>query len=204
MEYKPRTFTFPEIPGLSKAQLDLHISLYQGYVKHVNLLHTQMNRLASMGGDGEFTYAIQELRRRLGFEWNGMRLHEYFFETLENGPQTLMADSPLYTALTKQYGSFSKWLEIFQNVSARGPGWALLNYDTLSNTFFHTWVADHEVGHLAGATVILALDHWEHAYFVDYKPVDKGAYVTAYLNAVNWQTVGVRFVHATRVSGSPN
>jgi Fe-Mn family superoxide dismutase len=200
MEYTPRTFTLPDIAGLSKEQIELHLGLYQGYVKHVTLLHTQMNKLAMTGEDGEFTYAVQELRRRLGFEWNGMRLHELYFEALEGGAQTLMADSPLYTALTKQYGSFSKWLEIFKNVSARGPGWAILNYDAPSNKFFHTWVADHEIGHLAGATVLLALDHWEHAYLVDYKPADKGEYVSAYMNAVNWQTVSLRFTETTGVN----
>jgi len=193
MDYQARTFDLPEVPGLSKEQLDTHIGLYEGYVKHVNLLHEQLNKHAAANTEGEYTYTIQELRRRLGFEWNGMRLHELYFEVLEGGAQTMLADSALYQALDTQYGGFSKWLEIFKKVSARGPGWAILNYDPVSKRFFNNWVADHEIGQLAGAPIVLALDHWEHAFMVDYKPSEKSTYIEKYLAAVNWKTVAERF-----------
>jgi Fe-Mn family superoxide dismutase len=178
---------------LSKEQLEMHLGLYEGYVKHVNLLHDQLNTLAAQNSGGDFDYAISELRRRLGFEWNGMRLHELYFEALEGGGQTLLADTALYKALSKQYGNYSSWLEIFEKTNARGPGWALLHYDPVQKIFFNTWVADHDVGHLAGTPIILAVDHWEHAFLVDYKPNEKGAYVQAYINALNWETVAKRF-----------
>ncbi len=199
MEYVAKDFGLPEtIPGLSKKQLDLHLELYAGYVKHVNLLSAQQNKLAAAGAEGEFTYAIQELRRRLGFEWNGMRLHELYFEALVGGSQVLMADSLLYAAIVKQYGSFSKWLEIFQSISTRGPGWAILHYDPIQQQFLHTWVADHEVGQLAGVPILLAVDHWEHAYLVDYTPKTKSEYIEAYFAALNWHTVSSRFDNAAR------
>ncbi len=191
MEYTSRTFTLPKIVGLSEKQLALHIGLYEGYVKHVNLLTSQMNKLAQTGED--FGYAIAELRRRLGFEWNGMRLHELYFEPLEGGPKPLHADTALYTHLKTQYGSFSQWLDIFAKVTARGPGWALLNYDPQAQRFFHTWVADHEIGQLATLPALIALDHWEHAYLIDYTPSEKAAYVTAYLEALNWDVIAKRF-----------
>ena len=191
MNYEKRTFELPDIKGISKEQLALHISLYEGYVTNVNTLMTQMNALAKLGD--EFTYSVTELRRRLGFEWNGMRLHELYFGALEGGAKVLLADTKLFEALAKQYGSFSNWLEIFSKLSARGPGWALLNYDPVAKHFHHTWVADHEVGHLASLPVILAVDHWEHAYLVDYLPPDKGMYVQSYLNALNWEIISSRF-----------
>ena len=191
MEYTAKTFNLPDIKGLSKAQMQLHIGLYEGYVKHVNLLMSQMNSMARHGD--EYAYGIAELRRRLGFEWNGMHLHELYFGALEGGKQNLPATSKLYKALADQYGSFSDWLEIYKKVSARGPGWALLNYDPEAKHFFHTWVADHEVGQLATLPCIIALDHWEHAFMVDYKPAEKNVYVDAYLNALNWETVAKRF-----------
>lgn len=196
MEYTARTFNLPDINGLSKEQLDLHIGLYEGYVKHVNLLHSQLNKLAAEGET--YTYAIAELQRRLGFEWNGMHLHELYFEVLEDGPKTLLADTELYKALSTQYGSFSNWFDIFSKISARGPGWAILNYDPRAKRFFHTWVADHEVGQLATLPAILVIDHWEHAYLVDYTPGEKGAYVAAYLAAVNWEFIAKRFDAATK------
>ncbi len=194
MEYTTRTFDLPkEIKGLSAKQLELHLGLYDGYVKHVNLLHAQLNKLAQASDDNEYAYAIAELRRRLGFEWNGMRLHELYFEALEGGTKVLMADSALYKALAKQYGSFSNWLDIFSKLSARGPGWAILNYDPTAERFFHVWVADHELGQLATLPALIALDHWEHAYLVDYTPATKAEYVAAYLAALNWETVAQRF-----------
>jgi Fe-Mn family superoxide dismutase len=190
MEYTARTFDIPEIDGISKEQIELHLGLYEGYVKHVNLLMSQMHELAS--SDTDYSYSIAEMRRRLGFEWNGMRLHELYFGALEGGSTALLASTTLYKDLTEQYGSFSKWLTIFTKLSARGPGWALLTYDPVAKHYFHVWVADHEVGQLATLPVIIALDHWEHAYLKDYAPSEKGAYVEAYLKALNWQTIEKR------------
>jgi len=197
MNYEPRTFNIPEVKGISEDQLKPHLGLYEGYVTHVNLLMSQLNKLAQQGD--EFTYSISELRRRLGFEWNGMRLHEYYFETLEGGSTALLANTKLYEALSKQYGSFSSWLEIFSKFSARGSGWAILNYDPVEKHFFHSWVANHEVGHLATLPVIIALDHWEHAYLKDYLPAEKSSYVDAYIKNINWETVSARFDKAIKL-----
>jgi Fe-Mn family superoxide dismutase len=191
MSYQPHTFTFPEIKGISVEQLKLHLGLYEGYVAHTNLLLTQMNKLAESGD--AFSYSVSELRRRLGFEWNGMRLHENYFEALEGGSKVLLADTKLFETLAKQYGSFSNWINIFSKVSARGSGWALLNFDPITKHFHHTWVAEHEIGHLATLPIIIAVDHWEHAYLKDYTPGEKSIYVEAYLNALNWQTISSRF-----------
>jgi Fe-Mn family superoxide dismutase len=191
MSYQSHTFTFPEIKGLSVEQLKLHLGLYEGYVAHTNLLLAQMNKLAESGD--AFTYSLSELRRRLGFEWNGMRLHENYFEALEGGSKVLLADTKLFEALGKQYGSFTNWIDIFSKLSARGPGWAILNYDPIAKHFYHTWVAEHEIGHLATLPILIAVDHWEHAYLKDYAPGEKSKYVEAYLNALNWQTIGARF-----------
>lgn len=190
MSYTPRTFTFPQIEGISTELLQLHIGLYEGYVKHVNLLNTELEKL---GSEEAHTYAAQELRKRLGFEWNGMRLHELYFEQIAAGADAADAQSSLTTALSAQFGSFEAWLASFAKLSARGPGWALLTYDPVASVFHHVWVADHEIGHLAGLPVLLALDHWEHAYLKDYAPSEKGSYVAVYLRAVNWSLVGARF-----------
>ena len=192
MEYTARSFSLPkEIPGLSSKQVELHLGLYAGYIKQVNHHMLQMRSLAM--SDTDFTYALNELRRRLSFEWNGMHLHELYFEALEQGPTSLHADSKLYQALVKQYGGLTDWLTVFKKVAARGPGWALLTYDPQAQHFFHVWVSDHEVGHLGSLPIIVALDHWEHAYLVDYAPSEKGKYVDAYLSALNWDVLAKRF-----------
>lgn len=195
MSYAPKTFDLPDVQGISKEQFALHIKLYEGYVTHVNTLMEQMNTLAESGDT--FTYAVSELRRRLGFEFNGMRLHELYFNALEGGAKNLLGNTKLYEALSKQYGSFSAWLEIFTALSARGPGWAILHYDHEKEHFFHTWVSEHEIGQLATLPIIIAVDHWEHAYLVDYSPSEKGTYVEAYLKALNWETISKRFETVT-------
>jgi Fe-Mn family superoxide dismutase len=190
MTHQHRSFTIPEIPGISREQLMIHLGLYEGYVKHVNLLESELRALDQAP---EHAYVVGELRKRRGFEWNGMRLHELYFEQIEGAPSTLTADTNLFAALTKQFGGFTEWHEMFRTLTARGPGWALLTYDTVNSTFENIWVEDHQVGQLAGTPIVLALDHWEHAYMVDYRPADKMKYIDAYLAAVNWKTVATRF-----------
>jgi Fe-Mn family superoxide dismutase len=191
MHYTPKNYSFPAIQGISAETLALHVGLYNGYVTNVNILHDQLNALAHLGD--AHVYAVAELRRRLGFEWNGMRLHEIYFDALVGGAKPLMGRHALYAALAKQYGSYSEWLSVFSKVSARGPGWALLCYDAVQDTFLHVWIADHDIGALATLSVILAVDYWEHAYLKEYAPAERQKYVDAYLSALNWETVAGRF-----------
>lgn len=198
MQYEARIFSLPEIQGLSKKQLDAHLGLYQGYVKHVNLLSGELSRLAVASPDNAYT--VGELRKRLGFEFNGMRLHELYFEQIESSAQIINADTQFYSAIVKQFGSYDMWYEEFMHLSGRGPGWALLDYDPVAKQFHHVWVSDHEVGQLAGCPVIFALDHWEHAYLVDYLPAEKQKYLDAYFAAVNWSIIASRFDAVLSVS----
>lgn len=190
MKYEAKIFTLPEVPGVSAKQIEEHVKLYQGYVKHVNLIDDELKELgADAAKNGHLT---QELRRRLGFEFNGMRLHEYYFGDLEGGPKALPA-SPLWNLLIAEYGSVDAWKESFKKIVARGSGWALLNYDPIAKCLHMNWVTNHDEGQLATLPVVVALDVWEHAYMVDYLPGDKMKYVDAYLAALNMETIAARF-----------
>lgn len=190
MQYQAKTFSLPVIQGLSQKQIEAHLGLYQGYVKQTNSLLTALSTLSS---DPNNAYIVGELRKRFGFEWNGMRLHEFYFEQLEGGSHMINADMKLYSVLAKQFGSFDRWLEEFTHLSGRGPGWSLLDYDPASKQFHHVWVEDHQIGQLAGAEIIVAVDHWEHAYLLDYIPAEKQKYLDAYFAAINWEVVSKRF-----------
>jgi superoxide dismutase, Fe-Mn family len=193
MHYTAKTFTIPAIHGISPKQIDEHLKLYAGYVTHVNKMY---DALAELAQDSEKNgYVMQELRRRLGFEFNGMRLHEYYFGDLEGGMQPINAESKLFEALSTQFGSFEKWLDSFKKTVARGSGWAILNYDPSVRRFHNNWVTNHDEGHLATLPAIIAMDVWEHAYLLDYVPSDKQKYIDAYLNALNWTTISARFEH---------
>lgn len=191
--YTPQTFNLPELPGLSEKQIKAHLGLYEGYVKHVNVLREQIAELTALGAE-KYAYAIMETRRRLGFEFNGMRMHEYYFTQLEGGASPLDGESALAKAATEKYGSVEAFMTHFKSVGmSRGIGWAVLYADPVGNTVHTAWVADHELGQLGGLPIILAMDMWEHAFMVDYLPAEKKNYVEAFLANLNWNVVEKRF-----------
>lgn len=185
MEYTPRAFTIPTLSGLSEKQLSVHLGLYEGYVKHVNLIRQKIKELSDSGGDN--SYLINELRRRFAFEFDGMRMHEYYFEQLEGGLEEHTEGSALATLATEKYGSWSSFIEHIKEVAGtRGIGWVVVYYDPSARTLHTVFVSDHELGQLSGLPIIFALDLWEHAFMVDYVPAEKKSYVEAYLANTNW------------------
>lgn len=189
--YQAKTFDLPSIEGISDKQVEEHLKLYQGYVTHINKLYDELKELRE---DAEKNnHLMQELRRRVGFEFNGMRLHEYYFGDLEGGPNTLPDTSTLSTMINDAFGSFDVWKTVFKSIVARGSGWAIMNYDPQAERLFLNWVTNHDEGQMATLPVVVAMDAWEHAYMVDYVPGDKGKYFDAYINALNWETIAARF-----------
>ena len=197
--YTPKTFALPELVGLSEKQIKVHLALYEGYVKHVNLIAEKMNAVRS----GELTldpYIVAELRRRFAFEFDGMRMHEYYFEQLEatpteGGSPALNSESALAKAVTEKYGSTDAFVEHIKDVAgSRGIGWVVVYQDIRANNIIHTtFVGDHEIGQLGGLPIILALDMWEHAFMIDYVPAEKKSYVEAFFKNLNWSVVENRF-----------
>ena len=191
MEYKPKQFSFRSLDGISEKQLDVHIKLYEGYVTHINKL---VSVLEDLQKDKEKNaYAIAEVVRRMGFEWNGMRMHEHYFEQWE-GEHIPLSDA-LEGALAKQWGgSIENMVSDFKATAMmRGIGWTLLSKDNVSDNFFIHWVSDHELGQLNDTTTILALDMWEHAFMVDYTPAEKAQYVDAWFKNLNGEVISKRF-----------
>lgn len=190
MVYTPKTFNIGELAGISKESIDLHLGLYAGYVKHVNVIH---ERIAAYKYEAEANgYAIAEMQRRLGFEFGGMKNHEAYFEQLEGGPKDL-TDSKLKTMLINTYGSLEGFLAHFRTIAlTRGVGWAMLYRDESTDTLVATWVDEQHLGQLPGLDLILALDMWEHSYMRDYLPADKGRYIDAFFANLNWEVVEKR------------
>jgi Fe-Mn family superoxide dismutase len=196
MTYTARTFNLPELKGLSKKQIEVHLALYEGYVKHTNLIMEKIEKLREQSAEDN-AYLISELRRRLGFEFDGMRMHEYYFDQLEEGPTRADENSPLSAAATERYGSWEKFIAHLKEVAGtRGIGWVVVSFDPVVRALHTVWVNDHEVGQLAGLPIILALDMWEHAFMVDYMPADKKSYVDAFLDNMNWSVSEERFADA--------
>ncbi len=191
--YEAKKFDLPALANLSEKQITAHIGLYEGYVKHMNVLREQ---IASLETDKEKNaYAIMEVRRRLGFEFNGMRMHEYYFSQFEKGPAEAHGKSALAKAVGEKYGSWENFVAHFSAVGmSRGIGWSVLYHDPIGNTPHVAWVSDHELGQLGSLPIILAMDMWEHAFMVDYLPAEKKSYVEAFLKNQNWGVAEERFV----------
>jgi Fe-Mn family superoxide dismutase len=188
--YQEATFNLPVMTGLSNKQLEVHLKLYAGYVKNVNALEQKITELKADSATNAL--ALSELTRRYAFEWNGMRLHEYYFEAL--GGNGEIFPSPLTEAITQTWGSVEAWQAEFQAMGVmRGIGWVLLMKDDRTGQLRNIWISDHELGHLAGGKVMLALDVWEHAFMVDYLPAERAQYIQAWFSNLNWQTVIQRF-----------
>jgi Fe-Mn family superoxide dismutase len=191
--YTPKTFTVPALQGISQKQIDVHLGLYTGYVKSINLLREQIADLTAQDAE-KYAFAIESTRRRLGFEFNGMRMHEFYFPQWEEGPSEAPLGSDLDKALSAKYGSWDEFVDHFKKVGmSRGPGWCTLAWDASGNTPHISWTSDHELGTLADVKVLLTMDMWEHAYMVDYFPAEKMKHIEAFLKNLNWKTVEKRF-----------
>jgi superoxide dismutase, Fe-Mn family len=190
MAYAARSWSL-DLKGLSKAQLDVHFALYQGYVTNTNRLNETIAALIKDGKGN--TPDCAEMKRRLGFEYNGMVLHEYYFDNL-GATAPLSKEAALYKKLSEGYGSYETWEADFKNTGLmRGIGWAILYQDPGTKVLTNHWISDHEVGHIAGFTPILVMDVWEHAYTVDFKATERAKYIEAFMANVNWDTVAKRF-----------
>ncbi len=177
--------------GLSEQLLKNHFTLYQGYVTNTNKLSDTLAAMLEDGNTGTPEYA--ELKRRFGWEWNGMRLHEYYFDNMVKGGKSLNADSPLSKKLVEEFGSLENWEKDFKATGAlRGIGWTALYLDTASKRVFNTWINEHDAGHLSGCTPLLIMDVFEHAFMIDYG-LKRAGYIDAFFKNIDWTVVSSRF-----------
>lgn len=178
------------MPGFSEKLVADHIKLYQGYVNNVNALSEKLS--AMLTGGQERTPEYAELKRRFGWEFGGMRLHELYFGNL-GGPGTPRLDSHVHKAIRESFGSYEAWKKDFTATGAmRGIGWAVLYKDKVSGRLFNAWVNEHDGGQLAGCVPLLVMDVFEHAYLTDYR-LERAKYIEAFMNAIEWEAADRRF-----------
>ncbi len=190
MAYTARDFSsLIGMEGLSETLLANHFTLYQGYVNNTNKVMDILSSLLREGKEGTPEYA--ELKRRLGFEFDGMRLHELYFGNL-GGEKPLDGSSKLAKKMASDFGSYQAWERDFKATGMmRGIGWAILYQDNVTGRLFNQWINEHEVGHPAGCTPILIMDVFEHAYISDYG-LKRAAYIEAFFKNINWDVVDSR------------
>jgi Fe-Mn family superoxide dismutase len=190
--YETKTFSIPELTGISAKNIEEHLGLYAGYVKNTNAI------LESLKRADDSDYARAEMQRRFSFEYNGMKNHEYYFGALEGGAKELSTDVALHQKITEQWGSFNVWLDTFKKLSkTRGVGWAILYYDRDADLLLNVWIDEQHLGHLNSAQYIVGIDMWEHAFVADYQPSGKGQYIEDYLSNLNWEKPADLFAEAS-------
>jgi Fe-Mn family superoxide dismutase len=192
--YTPKKFDLAGLQGISDNTLQVHFGLYEGYVKNTNLLNEQIHEIVAAGKAAGADPHFAELTRRLGFEYNGMRLHEYYFGNMTKAaggaPSGALSD-----ALGASFGDFESWKKDFTATGAmRGVGWAIAYQDPWTGRISNHWITLHEDGNVAGFVPILVMDAWEHAFLLDYKPAERPKYIEAFFANIDWNAVESRLV----------
>ena len=181
-KYFEQKFNIPALKGMSAKTIEEHLKLYAGYVKNLN----------------ETLEGKQDIRR-LGFEYNGMRNHEIYFASLEDGSHSLPDNSLLKEQITKDFVSIELWLNTFKALAlTRGIGWVILYWDNKNKCLINAWIEEQHISQLQDCTPILALDMWEHSYVADYQPSGKKNYVEDFFLNLNWEKIEGNFNNATK------
>ena len=201
--YTPRQFDLSGLKGISDETLEMHFKLYEGYVKETNKLTEKISQfIADANVDQEEMPAYSELTRRLGFEYNGMVLHEYYFDNLLKGGGIGDATktSEFAKAAETSFGSYEVWKADFVGIGKmRGVGWAICYQNPSNGRLSNHWITLHETGNVAGFNPILVMDVWEHAFLLDYKPAERPKYIEAFFSNIAWDAVEQRLKKITGV-----
>lgn len=188
MSYEPKNYErLLGTAGFSDQLLKNHFTLYQGYVTNTNKLADDLHASEKQGWIGTPGYG--EMKRRFGWEFDGMRLHEYYFENMVKGGKAHDAKSALHQKIEKEFGSFEVWEKDFRaTASMRGIGWVVLYFDKQADRVFNVWINEHDTGHFTGCTPLLVMDVFEHAFMLDYG-TKRADYIEAFMKAVDWMAV---------------
>ena len=197
MQYVARDYSkLIGMQGFSETLLKNHFTLYQGYVTNTNKVLDILSQMLKDGKTGNPEYA--ELKRRMGWEFNGMRLHELYFENL-GGKSQLDKKGKLAQKLTENFGSVENWEKDFRATgSMRGIGWCVLYQDTADSRLINFWINEHDVSHPAGCNPLLIMDVFEHAYLTDYG-LKRADYIESFMKNVNWSIVEIRLEQFSKV-----
>lgn len=203
-KFEELKFNIPPLKGISAKNIEEHLKLYTGYVKNANLVFEKLEEY--MPDYDKNVYVIGELQRRFGFEFNGMRNHEYYFKSLEGGSKPLPENSKFLAEIKKftpstagVAPSFDAWLPMFKTLAmTRGIGWAVLVWDTETKQLLPVWIDEQHMGQLNGLKWVLCIDMWEHAYVYDYPTSEKKKYVDTFFNNVNWEVIEENFIEAQK------
>lgn len=193
-DYEAKDFNYllGKVVGLNDDLLKMHFKLYQGYVSNANIILRKLKEMDEKKQNTTPEYA--GLKRILGWEFDGMLLHELYFENLGgNAKPSLSKDSPLYKRIETDFGSFDAWKADFIATGAmRGIGWVVTYIDPKQGRLINQWINEHDVGHLAGGKPVVIMDVFEHAYITQFG-LDRAKYIEVFFNNIDWEKVSQRY-----------
>jgi Fe-Mn family superoxide dismutase len=203
--YQAKQFNLSGLNGISDRTLEMHFKLYEGYVKETNKLTEKISEFLSDGKvDQEEVPAYSELTRRLGFEYNGMVLHEYYFgNMIQGGAGDPDRTSGFFRAAAESFGSYDIWKADFVGIGKmRGVGWAICYENPANGRLSNHWITLHETGNVAGFNPVLVMDVWEHAFLLDYKPAERPKYIEAFFSNIAWNACDERLKRGVAASSA--
>ena len=178
--YTEKKFIIPTLSGISQTNIDEHLKLYAGYIKHTNIIITELKSESS-------DFIKTELNRRLGFEIGGIKNHELYFSLFEGGSGSPWNTSLLYQKIVETWGSFDAWkVEFIMIAKTRSIGWAFLSFDADAGILHNHWIDEQHIGQNSQTINLIGMDMWEHAYVSDYLPSGKAKYIEDFLLNINW------------------
>ncbi|WP_374563016.1 superoxide dismutase [Ideonella sp.] len=199
-QIRPLTLALDQLHGLSpKLVASHHENNYSGAVKRLNAIRKQLSELDWATAP---VFMVNGLKREELIAANSAWLHELYFDSL--GGDGAIGPQGLATALKRDFGSVDRWGAEFSALAKAmggGSGWALLSWSAREGRLINHWAADH-THLLAGATPILALDMYEHAYHMDYG-AKAAAYVDAFMGNVHWGRVAERLAAVVASEPTP-
>jgi superoxide dismutase, Fe-Mn family len=179
-----------KIKGLSEPQLKAHFTLYQGYVKKLNEIDQKLGTVDKSAPNYSFN-DYSELKRREPVAYNGTFLHEAYFDNI-GGDGSAQPPDNLKKAVNTSFGSWDNYIADVKAAAASAHGWVLTCYGYSDGKVRNVLVqSEHHVGLMVDTQLIVAVDCWEHAYFMDYG-TKKPDYVAAIVASLNWTTISER------------
>lgn len=189
MSLEAKPLKYKSLPGLSERQLSEHHDvLYTGYVKKYNEIVEKLESVDYSAANATYS-DVRELQVEKGFALNGIKLHEAYFDNMTDKAESI--DGNIKQLIEKQWGSYEKWAEEFAALGIAARGWVVLAFDYSLNHLDNYVFDAHNQGGIADTELVLVMDVYEHAYFLDYGTARKD-YVAKFMAAIDWAVVNSR------------
>ena len=205
-KYEPKAYDLHGLHGISDQTVAMHVKLYEGYVTETNKLTSRIRDILMDGKVGEDEMMVySECKRRLGFEYNGMLLHEYYFDGLMvGGSPEPESTSAFRSAAEESFGTYETWKVDFMHVgNMRGVGWSICYLNPYNGKLSNHWITLHEIGNVTGFIPVLVMDVWEHAFMLDYQPSERKDYIESFFENIDWKAVERRLARTVAPTSAP-